>query len=498
MRKKTFALSGNPLSLKDIKDLSLGASFSIAKEAKQKVKNARDVVVTLSKENIPYYGINTGFGLLANKAISKSDQKQLQLNIIRSHAAGFGEALSIEECRLMALLRLNVLLKGNTGVSLGLCKALAEMIKKGVIPCIPSKGSVGASGDLAPLAHLALPLIGEGEVYYKGKRMSAKNALKAASLKPITLLEKEGLGLINGTQAMLTVGGLALFDALSLVRIANQIAALTFEGFVGNPKALDPRIHKARGQPGQIACAAAIRKELVGSTLYKTKHRFVQDPYSLRCAPQVHGAALDFLEFAAIVVERESGAATDNPLIFDNQILSGGNFHGEPLAMAFDTASIAVAELASISERRLELLLNPHLSGLNAFLAAKPGLESGYMASQYLAANLVSENKILSHPASTDSIPGNAGIEDHVSMGMTAALKLKACVHNVKAVLAVELISAAQAIDLSKRSKELGKGTSKTYALARNSIPFLDKDRIVAQDINKAFTLIEEMILHER
>jgi len=473
-----LSLDGSPLSLYDLHALASGAPFSVAKSAQKKVDAARALTLHLAAKKEPVYGVNTGFGLLANTKIPKEKQKELQLNILRSHAAGFGEPLSEKECRLAAILRLNVLLKGNTGTTYDLCLALESMLAKNIIPCIPSRGSVGASGDLAPLAHLALPLIGEGEVYCKGKRMPAPKT-------KFKLSEKEGLGLINGTQAMLAVGGLALYEALRLIDIASSITALTFEGFSGNIESLNPLIHKARGQKGQITIAKALLDALKHT---KLKKRFVQDPYSLRCAPQVHGAALDFLEFAQVIIERETGGATDNPLVFpeEDSILSGGNFHGEPLSFAFDTAALAVCSLANISERRLDLLLNPAMSGLPAFLSPNPGLESGYMATQYLAASLVSENKILAHPASSDSIPGNAGIEDFVSMGMTSALKLKQIVRNVKTVLAIELIASAQAVDLRN-----GKGTSKTYKEIRKVVPFLDRDRIVSEDIQKSVNLIE-------
>lgn len=497
MPKKAILLSGSALKLKDLFPLAEGAPFSLCDEAMGKVKSARVTVERIAKKGKPCYGVNTGFGLLAKEAIPPSLQKKLQLNIIRSHAAGFGELLTEDECRLAAILRLNVLLKGRTGSTPSLCKALAALIEKGVIPCIPSRGSVGASGDLAPLSHLALPLVGEGEAYYKGRITPAKEALRKAGLEPVVLQEKEGLGLINGTQVMIAVGGLAAILALSLSHVADKIAALTYEGFQGNVEALHPFIHKERNQPGQIASAQAILGELSGSYLMdkSTKNRFVQDPYSLRCAPQVHGASADFLTFALKVVERELSAATDNPLVFaeEERVLSGGNFHGEPLALAFDTAALALAEIANISERRLDLLLNPQMSGLNAFLAKNPGLESGYMAAQYLAASLVSENKVLAHPASVDSIPGNAGIEDHVSMGMTAALKLKNIVKNVKAVLAVELVAAAQAADLRGIANKLGKGTSSTYQRLRAKVPPLNEDRIVSLDINGSNCIIEEM-----
>jgi len=353
----------------------------------------------------------------------------------------------------------------------------------------------------APLAHLALPLIGQGEVFYKGKQMAAKKALSLAKLKPLKLKAKEGLGLVNGTQIMLAVGSLALLEALDLAATADRIAALSFEGFHGDPGVLAEEIHHARGQKGQIASAAAIRSELEGSYLYTSKEKRlrVQDPYSFRCAPQVHGASWDTLHHTASILEIELNAATDNPLVFEAEgcFRNGGNFHGQPLAIALDAAALAVAELGNISERRLDLLLNPHFSGLPAFLSPHPGICSGYMAGQYLAASLVNENKLLANPSSTDSIPGNCGVEDHVSMGSTSARKLRKMVGHLKTILAVEWLAATQAVDL-RGSTPLGKGTKKSHHTLRKAVPRLHDDRIISYDITEATNIIPQLYPNER
>lgn len=493
-RQKTpLILSGTGLSLLDAVDIAQGRSISIDPKSLLTVRKSAEWIRKLSHSTKSLYGINTGFGLNANKKISAKDQRLLQKNLILSHASGYGDLLSIPETRLMIALRLNVLLQGYTGVREEVCIALLNLLEHEIYPCIPSFGSVGASGDLAPLAHLALPLIGEGQVQFQGKMIAADEALKACNLQPLTLEPKEGLGLINGTQGMLAVGGLALAEGIKLLELADMISALSLEGFHGHIEPLDARLHQLRHHPGQIKSSQNIREALKGSYLFEPlKRSFVQDPYSLRCTPQVHGASRDALEYVLNTLERELNAVTDNPLIFikTKEVISGGNFHGQPLAIAFDTASMAIAELANISERRLELLLNPHFSGLSAFLAAHEGLESGYMALQYLSASLVNDNKILSHPACTDSIPGNAGIEDHVSMGMTSARKLREIVHHVRVCLATELLAACQAIDLRK-VKKMGKKTSRLYQAARKKVPPLTKDRIISQDVAK---IVKELL----
>lgn len=495
-RPQVVLIDGANLTLPKLVYIAEGAQLVLPPQVRQRVEHSRSLVEAIAEGKTPVYGINTGFGYFARKHISHKQLEELQLNLIKSHAAGYGTPLPLDETKLAMVLRLNVLVKGYTGVRFKLCEALFDLIQAGVYPIVPEMGSVGASGDLAPLAHLALPLVGLGHVVYKGRPMLAKDALKEAGLKPIKLGAKEGLGLINGTQIMLAVGGLALARASTLLKKAEKITALTFEALVGNTDALSPLIQMARPHRGQIESAEAILAELNGSYLMdpQLKRERVQDPYSLRCAPQVHGTSREALAYASNVVEVELNSVTDNPLVFadQNKILSGGNFHGQPLAFAYDIASMAVSELCSISERRLEQLLNPALSGLPAFLTPHEGLNSGYMTAQYLSASVLNENKLLANPSCTDSIPGNAGIEDHVSMGMTSARKLKRIVNNAKTILAVELLAAAQAVDLRKVPR-LGKGTSATYAALRKKVPFLDNDRIIAEDIAKAVEVVNTL-----
>lgn len=488
---KSIALNGNNLTLDVLASLSTGAPVTISNTVKKKINQAQDIVAEIAQGDTPAYGINTGFGYFSRKKISHSELETLQVNLLKSHASGYGKPLTQAETRIAMILRLNVLLKGYTGVRYAVCEGLLNLIKANIFPFVPEYGSVGASGDLAPLAHLALPLIGLGKVTYKGRVMDAAKALKLAKLKPLKLEEKEGLSLINGTQIMLSVGGLALSEAVHLTNLANRICALTFEGMRGRIDALDPRIQEVRGQVGQKKAAAMIMKELKG---YKGLPLHIQDPYSMRCAPQVHGASIDAIDYAVTIIERELNAGTDNPLVFTNDgaIISGGNFHGQPIAMAFDFAAIAVAELANISERRLELMLNPHMSGLNAFLTPFEGTHSGYMAAQYLSASLVNENKILASPACIDSIPGNVGVEDHVSMGMTSARKLRQIVENCRVVLAIELLAAAQAIDLRK-VKPQGQGCIATYKALRKKVKPLIRDRIIADDVTAAVAVLKEL-----
>lgn len=496
MGENVVCLNGDKLNFPAIRLIAAGCSVQIDPECEARVRRSWDLVHSLSESDHPVYGINTGFGFLANRKIPPDQQNQLQINLLRSHAAGYGAPLSPEVSRIAMALRLNVLLKGFSGVRFELCVLLCAMLNHRIYPIIPAYGSVGASGDLAPLAHLALPLIGEGDVLFNGVQMPASRALEQAGLKPYILSKKEGLGLINGTQIMLAVGILPFLDAQFLLEAANTITALSFEALEGNPVSLDLKIHRARGQPGQMACAQQILAELEGSYLHdpQLKRAKVQDPYSLRCAPQVHGPTQDCLNFVGGILLNELNAATDNPLVFteNREVLSGGNFHGQYLAAGFDMASIAMAEIGSISERRLELLLNPHLSGLPAFLAPNQGIQSGYMAAQYLSASLVNESKHLANPACTDSIPGNVGIEDHVSMGMTSARKFGKLIDHLWAILAIEMVASAQAIDL-RQPAALGSGTKKLYESIRERIPPLKEDRIVSEDIRKGVELLQHI-----
>lgn len=495
-KNRKVTLDGYSLTLQDAINIANGAQIEIHSSAKRKVLSSRELVDRLSKKKEAIYGINTGFGYLAKKKISTRDQKLLQVNILKSHASGYGNPLSIQETRLAMALRLNVLLKGYSGVRYQLCEALGNLINNEIYPVIPEYGSVGASGDLAPLAHLSLPLIGEGYVLYKNKVVPASKALKQAKLESYKLSIKEGLALINGTQIMLAVGTLPFSEGRKLLNIADRITAFTFEALVGNPTALDPLIHQARGHSGQMVSAQNIMTQLEGSYLFnkRTRRERVQDPYSLRCAPQIHGPARDAFQFVEGILQTEWNAATDNPLVFpeDEKIISGGNFHGQYLAMGFDMASISLAEIGSVSERRLELLINPHSSGLPAFLAPRNGINSGYMASQYLSASLVNENKLFANPSCTDSIPGNVGIEDHVSMGMTSARKFRKLVENVRVILSIELIAAAQAVDL-RGVKKLGKGTRELYNSVRKQISMLTKDRIISEDIKKSVEVLKNL-----
>lgn len=438
------------------------------------------------------YGITTGFGKFSDTVIDRSQSEELQYNLIRSHACGVGEPLSEEIVRGMMVLRANALARGYSGIRPSTVKALIQLLNDGIHPVIPSQGSLGASGDLAPLAHMTLPLIGEGEVFYRGQRMDAKTALAQRGHTPVTLAAKEGLALINGTQMMTSLCALAVRKAEKLLVSADIISAMTMEALGGIPDALHPLLHQARGQIGQMRVAAHMRALLQGSRrLTLPGEKRVQDAYSLRCIPQVHGASRDAYTHVEAIVMRELNAVTDNPLLFPEEtlILSGGNFHGQPLALAADYLGVAMAEIANISERRTERLVNPQLSGLPPFLTRTGGLHSGYMILQYVAAALVSENKGLAHPASVDSIPSSANQEDHVSMGSIAARKLWRILENVTRVLAVEWIAAAQGLEFS--NGEMGTGTTPAYRLIREHIHPLTRDRPGHADIEQAANLID-------
>jgi len=469
----------------------------VAGEARDKVNAARAVVDKLVAENRLAYAITTGVGKLSDVRIDPAQNRQLQLNLVRSHAAGIGEPLSPEETRAMMLLRANSLAKGYSGVRLEIIAMLCEMLNRGVQPVIPSQGSVGASGDLAPLAHLALALIGEGEACVGGERMSGAEALQRAGMAPLTLEAKEAISLINGTQAMLAVGAMAHAAALNLAQTADVISAMSLDALRGTDVAFDERIHAVRPHPGQLAVAAALRRLLRGSEI-RASHKEcgrVQDAYSLRCIPQVHGAVRDTLEFCRRTFAIEMNSAVDNPLVFsgaagEGEVISGGNFHGEPLAFALDYLAIALSALAGISERRTERLVNPTLNeGLPPFLAAEPGLNSGFMLPQITAAALVSENKVLAHPASVDSITTSGNKEDYVSMGMAAAIKLKKVVANTTHVLSIEACAAAQALDFLlplKTSQPL----QQVHARIRQVSPRLEQDRVLSGDFVKVAELV--------
>ncbi len=471
-----------------------GARVTVGPGAVRRMEAGRAVIERRRGDPEPAYGINTGFGALAEVRIPPEDVDALQLNLVRSHASGVGEPLPAEVVRAAMLLRAAVFATGRSGVRPALARLLADMLNAGVHPVVPSRGSVGASGDLAPLAHIALALVGEGRVEVEGNIMAAAEGLAKAGLKPVCLEAKEGLALINGTQVMTGAGCLALQDAEHLAAAADVVGAMTLEAVRGTPDAFDARVVGARPHPGALASAALLRALLQDSEIresHRHGHAKVQDPYSLRCMPQVHGAVRDALGFVRRVLEVEVASATDNPLVFeDGAILSGGNFHGEPVAIALDLLAIAVAEVASISERRVEHLLNPALSdGLTPFLASQSGLASGLMIAQVAAASLVAENRVLCHPASVDSIPSSANREDHVSMGMTAALKARSVVANTRTVLAVEALCAAAGLD-QRLPVRPGTGVRAAREAIRSRVPPLDADRPPSPDIEEVARIL--------
>jgi len=445
------------------------------------------VIDRLTAAGETVYGVSTGFGKFADRVIPPEALEALQRNLIMSHSVGVGDPLSEDVVRAMIVLRVAALARGYSGIRPETVQALLDMLNAHVVPVIPSKGSVGASGDLAPLAHLALVLIGEGEAFWNSDRLPGGEALSRAQLKPVRLTAKEGLALVNGTQQMTALGALVTAGAENVLEVADIAGALSLEAVRGTNRAFDPRIQRARPHAGQIAAAAHLR-ELTEQSEIMASHRFddhrVQDPYSLRCMPQVHGASRDAIAYVRRVIEVEMNSATDNPLVFaeDGDVISGGNFHGQPVALALDFAAIALAEIASISERRIEAMLDPNFSELPPFLTMHAGVDSGYMVSQYTAAALVSENKVLAHPASVDSIPTSANQEDHVSMGVTAALKAREILRNVETVLAIELLCAAEGIDF-RRPLRSSSRLEAVHALIRSQLPRLDSDRPLYPDI---------------
>ncbi|MHB1417181.1 MAG: histidine ammonia-lyase [Chloroflexota bacterium] len=478
-------IDGESLTFDDVLAVAReGVGAALSAEARQRVLAAAELVAEITSNGRIVYGLNTGFGKLYDVVIPAGDLGRLQLNLVRSHSVGVGKPLSDEVVRASILLRANALAKGNSGISAATLDALLAMLNADVLPVVPSQGSVGASGDLAPSAHIALALIGEGEAFYRGQRMPARLALQEAGLTPARLGPKEGLALLNGTSTMTGIGALVLADAAVLAKAADIAAALTFEAANADPNVLDPRAHRLRPHPGQMESAANMRAMLADSSIYDHQPCATQDPYSLRCSPQVHGAARDALGYARQVVETEMNSANDNPLVFpeDGDVICAGNFHGEPVAMAMDFTGIALAELGSISERRIDRLMSGTFAGLPRFLTQKEGLNSGLMLTQYTAAALVSENKVLSSPASVDSIPTSAGQEDHVSMGTIAARKAQNILANARRVIAIELLAAAQALDLRGRVR-MGAGTSVAYEAVRRQASLLEEDRSLSPDI---------------
>jgi len=494
-----ITLDGDSLTLEQMRAIADGAGAALSKAARARVQTARRFVEESIARGEVIYGINTGFGALADVRIAPNELRQLQLNLLRSHAAGVGESLPDEVVRAMMAQRANVLAKGYSGCRPLVIEALIAMLNRGVHPVIPSRGSVGASGDLAPLAHLALVAIGEGRARFQGETVPGAEALRRANLTPLVLEAKEGLALLNGTQAMCAVGGLALLEAEQLTDAADIAGAMTLDALKGTPVAFDEKIQAVRPHPGQRVSAIRLRTLLEGSEI-RESHRDpkvdlrVQDAYALRCMPQVHGAVRDALAHVRQILSVEINSATDNPLVFPDagEVLSGGNFHGEPVALALDYAAIAVADLATISERRVERLVNSTLSGLPAFLTPHPGTNSGLMIAQVTAAALIAENSVLVHPASVASLPTSANREDHVSMGMTAALKFAQIVKNVEIILAIELLCAAQAMEFLKPLRT-GPMLAEVCRQIRQRVPALEEDVPLSEWINALVPLVRSL-----
>ncbi|HEY1904530.1 MAG TPA: histidine ammonia-lyase [Myxococcaceae bacterium] len=495
MTDRRLLLDGETLSLEEIRDVARGGvQVELAPEALTRVERARALVDRVAAGEAAAYGINTGFGTLAEVRIDRKDLRTLQRNLLLSHAAGVGTPLPEPEARALLLLRCNVLAKGYSGIRPRTLQLALDMLNRGIIPVVPERGSVGASGDLAPLAHLALVLIGEGEAFVGGQRLPGRAALARAGLEPVVLEAKEGLALVNGTQAMCAVGALALLRGEALAETADLAGAMTLEGLLGSHRPFIAPIQAVRPHPGQSTVAEHLRTLLRDSEIVESHAGCskVQDPYSLRCMPQVHGAARDGLSHARRVLSIEVNSATDNPLVFPGEdlIVSGGNFHGQPVSLALDVLAIACTQLSAISERRVEQLVNPALSGLPPFLAKNSGLNSGFMIAQVTSAALVAESRVLSHPASVDSIPSSAGREDHVSMGMTAALKARQVVEFTRSCLAVEVLVAAQALDFRKPLRA-GRGVAAAHAAVRQVVPSMEEDREIHRDIEAVSALID-------
>ncbi len=495
------ALSGEDLTADHVWDVAVGgAPVALADSSRERMQAARELVERAAHGSREHtYGINTGFGRFVSTTIPEELTEELQLRLLRSHACGVGEPYPPEVVRAALLLRANALAKGYSGARVQTVELLIELLNRGVLPHVPSRGSVGASGDLAPLAHLALPLVGEGEAWFEGELLPGAEALARAALEPVRLQAKEGLSLINGTQFMAAIGALGLVRARRLTKVADLACALSLEALQGSRLSFIPEVHELRPLRGQSASAANVLRLLEESAINES-HRWcdkVQDAYSLRCAPQVHGASRDLIDYVDYTVSTELNSATDNPLVLveEEELVSNGNFHGQPLAFALDALAMAVAELANISERRLERLVNPSLSeGLPPFLTTDGGLNSGFMIPQYVAASLVSENKVLAHPASVDSIPTSAGQEDHVSMGNTAALKAWQVLANVERALAIELLAGAQGVEFLA-PLEPGVGVRATRAFVRSLSPRLGDDRPLSGEIESVASSIRDGLL---
>ncbi len=492
MIRPIIELDGNTLSIEDfIRITRKNSTVTVSNEALEQITLAAKIVEDVIKQKRRVYGITTGFGYLQDITVPSEDVQKLQENLIVSHSAGVGSEFPNEIVRGMMILQINKFARGHSGIRPHIVLLLTDLVNKYITPIVPSKGSLGASGDLAPLAHLSSVLIGRGYAEYDGKRMSGSDALRKAGLTPVKLGAKEGLALLNGTQAMTSIAAFAVADSEYLVEIANLAAAMSMEVHRANIDALNPLIHEARPHKGQIKIANTILNYLDGSKRIR-KNFDRQDSYSIRCVPVVHGATSDTIDYVKKVVEIEMNSSTDNPLIFSiDKILSGGNFHGQPIALAMDFLSIALAEIGSISERRIERLLNPTLSGLPPFLAPNSGLNSGFMIAQYTAAALVSENRSLAFPASIDSIPVSANQEDHVSMGTTAARKTRKIIEHLHIILAIELLCAAQAMDLIQIQNHISPRIREVYQKIREIIPKLTEDREIAPDVNRCVELLK-------
>lgn len=494
MKENMVIIDGKSLTIEDVVNVSRNNyKIKIADEALVKVDKARKLVDDFVDEKRVVYGITTGFGKFSDVVISKEESSDLQTNLIISHACGVGTPFTDDISKAIMLLRVNNLSKGHSGVRRVTLNTLVEMINKNVCPIIPEKGSLGASGDLAPLAHMVLVMLGLGEATYEGERLPGAEAMKRAGIEPIVLTSKEGLALINGTQVMTAVGTLVTYEAIQLLKLSDISTALTVEALKGITDAYDPRLHHVRPHLGQIKTAENLLNILKDSKLTTKQGEIrVQDAYTLRCVPQIHGASKDAIQYVVDKINIEINAVTDNPIIFpdDQVVFSGGNFHGQPMALPFDFLGIAIAEIANVSERRIERLVNPQLSGLPAFLTPHGGLHSGFMIAQYAAAALVSENKVLAHPASVDSIPSSANQEDHVSMGTIAARKARDILFNAQNVVAIELLSAAQAIDFDDATK-LGKGSKAAYDVIRREVTKIEEDRVMYLDFNKIYDIIK-------
>ena len=496
---KSLELDGHGLSLDQLSVfLAGGVEVSAAAEARDRVQASAAFCAERAQEDEAHYGINTGFGTFATTRIPNDSLEKLQKNLLRSHATGMGDPLPDDIVRLMMLLRVNSLLQGYSGISLGLVDRLLDFVNRGVVPVVPMYGSVGASGDLAPLAHMALPLIGEGQAKVGGKAMDGAAALSAIGLEPLGLGPKEGLALINGTQLMSAYAVREMLRARSYLKASMIAAAMSVEAYHATDKMFDARIHELKRHPGEQRVAAGFRRLLAGSEIVQSHADCgrVQDPYSFRCVPQVLGAVCDTMLWVEQWVDREINAVTDNPLVFkdDGDIVSGGNFHGEHMALALDALANAVAEIGNIAERRIDKLLDNDTEHLPKCLVAEPGLNSGLMVSQYLAASLVSENKVYAHPASVDSVPTSAGFEDHVSMGSISAFKLTRIVDNIARIVSVELLCAAQGMDYTRPPKG-GEGSEIAYAAVRKIVPFIKEDQVLSGHLEKLEALVRDFSL---